>query len=138
MTADFLDSHIRHWQDAELLYDNNRHANADHLYGFSAECGLKRLMVCFGMTVKTDGSPSDSKDRIHADKAWDRFESYRSGQATGAAYAVGTINPFADWKVDQRYVHRSVIDPVRVQAHRTGADKVRNLITQARQEGLII
>ncbi len=43
MQADFLDAHERHWQDAELLLTNQRLANADHLYGMSAECGLKRL-----------------------------------------------------------------------------------------------
>lgn len=137
MTADFLDSHNRHWQDAELLYVNSRHANADHLYGFSAECGLKHLMVHFGMKVKADGSPSDRENRIHVDKAWDRFESYRSGHAAGATYAVGMINPFADWRVGQRYVHRSALDSARVQAHRDGAALVRNLIATARQQGLI-
>jgi hypothetical protein len=50
MQADFLDAHERHWQDAELLLTNQRLANADHLYGMSAECGLKRLMLAFGMT----------------------------------------------------------------------------------------
>lgn len=137
MTADFLDSHIRHWQDAELLYDNNRHANADHLYGFSAECGLKRLMVCFGMTVEPDGSPTKRTDRIHADEAWDRFESYRSGHVDGAAYVLAVENPFADWEASQRYAPRSAFDPVRVQARRAGAEIVRNLIANAQQQGLI-
>jgi hypothetical protein len=40
MNADFLDAHYRHWQDAELLFGRGRLANADHLYGLAAECGL--------------------------------------------------------------------------------------------------
>jgi len=46
MTADFLDAHERHWTDAEILFAQGRFANADHLYGLSAECGLKWLMRC--------------------------------------------------------------------------------------------
>ncbi len=42
MSVDFGDAHIRHWKDAELLYCVQHLANADHLYGMAAECGLKR------------------------------------------------------------------------------------------------
>ncbi|MGI6300526.1 MAG: hypothetical protein ACOX52_05630 [Verrucomicrobiota bacterium] len=51
MKTDFLDAHHRHWEDAELLKKRGRWANADHLYGLSAECGLKRLMQAFGMEI---------------------------------------------------------------------------------------
>lgn len=44
--SDFLNAHHRHWTDAELLYSQDRRANADHLYGLSAECG-----------VRTEGDP---------------------------------------------------------------------------------
>jgi hypothetical protein len=50
MNTDFYDAHQRHWDDAELLYEKQRWANADHLYGMAAECGLKQLMLAFGMT----------------------------------------------------------------------------------------
>ena len=40
--ADFSDAHVRHWRDAELLYAARCWGNADQLYGFSAECGLRR------------------------------------------------------------------------------------------------
>lgn len=42
--TDFVDAHERHWRDAELLWQHQRWANADQLYGLSAECGLKALM----------------------------------------------------------------------------------------------
>ena len=51
MQANFLDAHERHWGDAERFFSAGRYANADHLYGMAAECGLKRLMVHFGMAV---------------------------------------------------------------------------------------
>ena len=49
--ADFSDAHRRHWEDAELLHAYSRWANADQLYGFSAECGLKAVMQVLGMHV---------------------------------------------------------------------------------------
>jgi hypothetical protein len=68
MTTDFLDAHKRHWEDAELLFTAARWANADHLYGLAAECGLKRLMCAFGMEIDSaSGSPARKKDRVHAD-----------------------------------------------------------------------
>ncbi|MEI7673390.1 MAG: SAM-dependent methyltransferase, partial [Deltaproteobacteria bacterium] len=70
MNTDYLDAHDRHWQDAGLLFASTRIANADHLYGMAAECGLKRLMVAFGMTVENDGGPADKSDRIHANHTW--------------------------------------------------------------------
>ena len=53
--ADFRDAHLRHWQDAELLFEHQRWANADQLYGLSAECGLKAVMRALGMPVGRHG-----------------------------------------------------------------------------------
>ena len=44
----------RHWEDAELLFSEKRLANADHLYGFSAECGLKAVMEALGMGGRSE------------------------------------------------------------------------------------
>ena len=78
MNADFLDAHRRHMVDAKTLFLASRLANADQLYSFAAECGLKKLMSSFGMLVTPDGSPTDRADRVHADTIWARYESYRS------------------------------------------------------------
>ena len=43
--ADFVDAHHRHRADAELLFEHHRWANADRLYGFSAECGTVSRIV---------------------------------------------------------------------------------------------
>jgi hypothetical protein len=55
--ADFADAHRRHWEDAELLFAHDRWANADQLYGFSAECGLKTVMQALGMNTDAAGVP---------------------------------------------------------------------------------
>lgn len=57
MPVDFRDAAERHWEDAEHLMNNDRLANADHLYGLSAECSLKAVMCALGMPIFSDGSP---------------------------------------------------------------------------------
>lgn len=138
MQADFLDAHERHWQDAETLFQMQRWANADHLYGMAAECGLKRLMLAFGMPYDTaDDRPAQKNDRKHADGIWARFEAYRCGHHQGAGYALPAPNPFDNWDVAQRYARQSSFDQARVDAHRTGADWVRGLVHKALRDGLI-
>lgn len=138
MQADFLDAHERHWEDAQHLLQAQRWANADHLYGVAAECGLKRLMLAFGMNVNPmTGSPVDSKDWKHANDIWTRFESYRSGHAQGTGYALSSGNPFTHWDVSDRYAHQSNFNQVRAQAHQMGAQAVRYLIAKAQREGLL-
>ena len=138
MKADFLDAHQRHWDDAEHLLQAQRWANADHLYGFAAECGLKQLMQRFGMSVdETTGSPVDRKDWRHADTIWARFESYRSGHAHGVGYVLPAGNLFGNWDVSDRYAHQSNFDEARAQGHQAGAQTIRNLIAKAQREGLL-
>lgn len=136
MNTDFLDAHKRHWEDAELFRANLRIANADHLYGMSAECGLKKLMIAFGMQVDSSGTPT-KPDKKHADEIWIRYETYRSGHHQGVGYGLGFPNPFANWNVRQRYSKRSEFDEARLSEHRKGAQAVRSLIAKARKEGLI-
>ncbi len=136
MNSDFEDAHERHWEDAEMLYLNKRWANADHLYGMAAECGLKRLMLAFGMQVNHDGVPPPD-DKKHADGIWARYESYRCGHPQGAHYTLPTNNPFADWDISQRYANRSNFDQTRAQSHQSGAKLVRQLVDKARRDGLI-
>jgi hypothetical protein len=143
MDADFLDAHDRHWNDAKTLFEFACLANADHLYGLAAECGLKRLMIVWGM--KTDlnkgGLPFNVEDRVHImeskkDSVWDRYESYRMGKAA-PSYGLPAKNPFSDWDVSQRYANRSEFDESRVKGHEDGARLVRELVKTARREGFL-
>ncbi len=138
MDTDFFDAHERHLEDAETLQRNGRLANADHLYGISAECGLKRLMRAFEMPFDSgQDRPRDHKDRVHIDKIWQRYEVYRSGHHRGSGYALSPQNPFADWHVNQRYANHSNFDTARVRQHEEGAGMVRELVKKAGLEGLI-
>ena len=140
MQSDFLDAHERHLEDAELLWEKDRLANADHLYGVSAECGLKGLMLAFGMPFDSNldqPRPREGKDRVHANGIWGRYEVYRSGHVSGAGYPLTSPNPFDDWHVCQRYAHRTKFDAERVQRHRMGAEEVQKIVKEARLGGLI-
>lgn len=139
MQADFLDAHERHWNDAEYLLQAQRWASADHLYGMAAECGLKRLMLMFGMPFDSvKDRPGDPQDRVHANGVWARFESYRSGHAHGVGYVLPINDPFDNWNVSDRYAHQSNFDQTRAQDHQAGAIVVCELIRKARREGLLI
>ena len=138
MKADFLDAHQRHWDDAERLFNAQRWANADHLYGLAAECGLKRLMLAFGMPFDANkDEPANRNDRVHANHIWARLESYRNGYAQSTEYLLPTKNPFDDWHVSDRYAHQASFDETRAQAHLAGATIVYDLIKQAQREGLL-
>lgn len=138
MRSDFLDASERHWDDAERLFLAQRWANADHLYGISAECGLKRIMLAFGMPIDpSTGSPSKRDDKVHANKIWARFESYRSGAVAGRNYVLPSADPFTNWDVSDRYGHQSNFDQALAQTRQVGANAVRELIKRAQQEGLV-
>lgn len=134
---DFYDAHLRHLRDAEILYAQSRWANADHLYGFAAECGLKRLMLEFEMPM--DGEkPKKDKDAKHIDKIWKRYESYRSKHVFGARFMLCiSSNPFEKWDVNERYKHQSQFNQVVVDPHKAAALHVNSLIKKAQIEGLI-
>lgn len=137
MQEDYLDAHHRHWDDAERLFAAARWANADHLYGLAAECGLKALME----KLSPQGALNQKQDYVHImedkkpNNAWSRYQSYLSGRLA-IKLALPQTNPFSDWLVSQRYAHQSNFDPTRVDPHRQGANVVRQLVEQADKDGL--
>lgn len=137
MSADFLDAHCRHMVDADTLFQASRLPNADQLFSFATECGLKKLMGRFGMQFRSDGAPAEYDDRVHTDKVWDRYETYRSTNHIGANYVLPSPNPFLDWNASQRYTNSGAITLQSVQAHKIAAETVAALIRKAQLEGLI-
>lgn len=136
MQADYLDAHERHWNDAESLFQAQRWANADHLYGIAAECGIKRLMLAFGMPYDTSRDrPASKDDRVHANGIWVRFQSYSTGRMQRAGYVLPGNNPFDNWDVSDRYARQSNFDQTRVQGHQAGAGTVHGLIAKAQRDG---
>ena len=133
---DFLDAHDRHWEDAETLFGHQRWANADQLYGFSAECGLKAVMQALGMPIDTTTGTPPKKYRKHIQDLWPLFQTY-AGSRNGATYLamLPTGSPFADWSHHDRYAHQSYCPEPDAVSHRMAAKKLRPLVRHAQQNG---
>ncbi len=127
--ADFRAAHRRHWNDAGFLFDNCRWPNADQLYGFSAECGLKTIMLKEGMKVDEKGRPKDEEYRKHIHKLWPIFRGFIAN-LRGREYLRGfpSDDPFANWSQDERYADGEYIDREHVEPHREAAQKVNYLV----------
>ncbi len=126
MSTDFRDAARRHLDDAELLLNDNRIPNADQLFGLSAECSLKAVMVALGMTITRRGTPVDRGHKVHMPEQWAAFQSFASGRlASRYLEPLEQQNPFADWSVDQRYRKDSSITARAAQNHRAAAIQCR-------------
>ncbi|MCC7491409.1 MAG: hypothetical protein IT204_03635 [Fimbriimonadaceae bacterium] len=133
---DYNDACERHWSDGQTLHRLTRLANADHLYGLAAECGLKAVMKELGMPInKLTGKPAVA---LHVDKLWVQFVTFANanGGATYASLLPGS-NPFDDWKVDQRYADQSQYDATILTKHKAGVEKVRRILAQAQMDGIV-
>jgi hypothetical protein len=135
MLTDFYQAYKRHWEDANYLLSDCRWPNADQLYGYAAECGLKCLMLRFGMALTPAGTPPHN-DMVHIDKLWVRYETYRAG-AGAAGYLLSRQNPFDNWHSSQRYADGSIFSQSSVEIHRQGAESVRCLVNKAISEGIL-
>lgn len=134
LQADFAAAHRRHWQDAELLFRSSRLGNADHLYGLSAECGLKAVMERLGMPVDATGLPP-REYRAHVQDLWPQFEAFAS--RLGGARRVEDLpvgSPFADWSHHHRYARGGYSGENAVSRHRNAADGIRRMVQAAEMD----
>jgi len=136
MKTDFLNAFDRHKMDADTLFINQRLGNAGQLYGLAAECGLKVLMIEFGMQMNNE-APVDNNDKVHADKVWSRYQIYQSGYVNGSNYALSDNNPFSSWSIHQRYWSDNDIDQLDIEMFKNGATQVENMIKRAKIDGLL-
>lgn len=135
MGINFMDASNRHWDGAELLYSDSHLANADHLYGLSAECGLKALMVAMGAPTDPVGDMLKPHKK-HIDQLWGEFQSFASG-LSGSAYVamLPAGSPFSNWAIQQRYEHRVFANQSLVDDHRVAARQVRAVLDHAVLDG---
>ncbi len=136
--ADFHDAHLRHWRDAELLFRNDCWANADQLYGLSAECGLKAVMRGLEMMpVTPHGVPTRPEHKVHVTKLWSEFATSVDGHK-GAKYLslLPAGDPFASWSIEDRYAHRRHFDYASVSPLRSAAEGIRKLVQRALRDGV--
>ena len=133
---DYYDAAQRHIDDAHHLLALSRLPNADHLFGVSAECALKAIMLSLGMPM-TGGRPQN-KNHGHINVLWDEFISFANGRG-GAKYAtsLGTAHTFCSWDVSQRYENTSTISVTDVMNHKESAGIAFNCLVQAVMDGVV-
>ena len=133
--VDFTDAHRRHLEDAELLFERQRWANADHLYGLSAECGLKAVMLSLDMNVDASGTPSERRHRRHMPELWPVFEDF-AGERGGGAYLASLSDgeSFADWSINHRYANRRHFQSANVTPHHDAARRVADVVRRVELE----
>ena len=126
--VNYVHAHIRHWKDAEILSGCGRLANADQLYGFSAECGLKAVMKALGKPLL----------HIHVHDLWPVFKRSVRGRAAGRfRRQLPQGSPFADWSHHDRYAPTGYVQSGGVGQHRKAALGIRRMIQRARQDGTL-
>lgn len=127
-SVNFVHAHVRHWKDAEILLGRSRLANADQLYGFSAECGLKAVMTVLGKPLL----------RKHIQELWPVFKRSVKGRAASRfRRQLPCGSPFVDWSPDDRYAPVGYVQKSAVGQHRTAALGVRRMVERARQDGTL-
>lgn len=132
-TEDFSNAASRYWCDANLLLQQARLATADHLFGVSAECALKAIMVALSGTTNLP-----KRYKIHLPNIWDEFIAYTPSSGTNAYASLLAANPFASWDVSDRYGHDTEFTQARVNKHCEAALQAQRVLEQARLDGRLI
>ena len=117
--VDFHQAARRHFDDAELLLNQTRQANAGHLYGFAAECGVKALLVRKGYpSDPVSGEITEKKSkkfRVHIHELNENINmiyTFLDGRGAAKYLAmIPSIGFFSDWKTDHRYYIESALPP---------------------------
>lgn len=135
---------LRHHSDAVFLQADRRNANAGHLYGFVAECGLKALLVAGGLQTKSDGDIEQNRKganfRLHVDKLANQINmihSFLDGRTmTGYLAHIPDIANFCDWDTSHRYFDESQI-PAALERWGAAALQVMKMLDMAKADGKI-
>jgi hypothetical protein len=115
---------LRHYRDGELLSDSLRIANADQLYGFAAECAIKRALV--SLPGCANSGILASKYREHVERLWDlaQVQGIQKRYPKLMTVLKNLRHPFADWSTNQRYERDDVVTEDALRRHRRAAARV--------------
>lgn len=133
----FTEAARRHTKDAKLLDQAGRLANANHLWGFAAECSLKAVLRAVDPTLfEADGRPKKPYKK-HVDALWGQVHAFFTGRSMSRlASTLPTANPFAGWSVDARYdADADAPDAASHGKHQRGAQHCLWLLEMARSLG---
>ncbi|MFC6089957.1 hypothetical protein [Saccharothrix lopnurensis] len=140
--TDFDSSARRHMDDADLLHAHARPANADHLAGLAAECALKALIAGFlGGHINPQDlvvhPNANGPIRKHVNTLWPEMVTIVQNRSASALIPLLTSQPFADWKVDDRYCDGTHLTATTVSNHLSAARAVISILEQAHLDGML-
>ena len=142
--VDFHHAAKRHFKDAELLMNHSREATAGQLYGFTAECGIKSLLVWKGYpTDPVSGELFEKKKkfRFHIHdliKNINMLHTFLDGRGAVKYLAmIPKIGNFSDWKTDHRYYIDSALPPS-VSGWREASREILRMLDEVTLDGKTI
>lgn len=124
MAEDYALAAIRHFRDAALLEESRRVANADQLFGFAAECAIKRALVELpGFLAAGRLAPAYHK---HVNDLWGsvQLQSIQKRYPRLVVLLKGLRQRFYDWSADQRYGPDGVVTGEAIGRHRQAAARI--------------
>jgi hypothetical protein len=142
---DFQGASRRHYRDAELLMTNKRISNAGHLFGFAAECGIKALLVTYGL--ETDPHTGDIKEKrekkkplrykTHVNTLINNVQTFKISLPYSKYLGMmPNLKSFSDWDTGHRYWNETAIPPSHSR-WRDAAKEVIQMLDQAKMDGVI-
>lgn len=125
----FRESARRHLHDSEILSAESRLANADHIVGFAAECGLKEIIIShLGGSIQNGFAvrPSDnSQIREHVgNKLWQEVINLAQSNNIAEIINLSQYNCFGNWSPSDRYAEGSAVTNGQLQEHTNAAKEV--------------
>lgn len=114
---------VRHWKDAELLESENRVENADHHYGFAAECAIKKVLVAFPAFSASGVLSASYKQHINV--LWDKVGHQSLQKSYPKLLAIlKATNDFSGWDVNQRYFADGTVTSATLASHKKTASRL--------------
>ena len=142
--VDFKEAAKRHFSDAEHLLAEGREPNAGQLFGFTAECGLKALLVAHGLPTEPNGDivrKPNTGYRAHVpslSQAIATLTIFPDGRAATKYVSMLTeLAHFDDWNVDHRYWTASIVPLTSLPAWRSAATQVALMLDTATVDGVM-
>ena len=99
----------------------------------------RRVMKALGMSVESDGKPTDEQHQNHVKKLWLIFKSFVNGR-NGSQYLSQIPNgdPFHNWSHHNRYARGCHFQRADVEPHRKAACTVYYMVQRAEQDGYFV
>lgn len=119
----YSDAAFRHWKDAQLLERENCVENADHHYGFAAECAIKKVLVVLPAFSNLGVLGKSYKEHINI--LWGKVSHQSLQKSYPGLFAVlKTTSHFSDWDVNQRYSADGEISKAAMESHKKSASRL--------------